>query len=285
MYAQLGNIKFEGVKGFSSLEEVFGTNYAQHERIKGKPRLEAVGSNLDTISFTMKLHSSFTNPEEDIEALRLNLINKEILPFVLGNGNVVGNFVISTMTKSTIFTDPVGNLIEASLSVSLLESFSEDPLRDSQKKSIEKAFATSSRTSNVRALSVPDLSRGMVVSENISEISSSAKIVNQYTGSVDKNPQTAAYYSKKINDTLKGMEVKISDVTGILSSSSDILSLGPDVPTSLNSVNTNIQNMKASLPITDLATFKDMNARLSSSTALLQTSSVNIQKQAIIRRL
>lgn len=285
MYAQLGNIKFEGVKGFSTLEQAFAMNYAQHERIKGKPRLEAVGSMLDTIAFTMHLHSSFTNPEEDIEAIRVNMLNKEILTLVLGNGAVVGNYVINDFTKNTTFTDPVGNLIEANISVNLLESFSDDPLRDSQKKSIENAFATSSRNSNVRSVQAPHLSRGMVVSDNVSEINSSAKVVNQYVASVDKNPQTAAYYSKKIGESLKGMEDKIAGVNDILSGSPDISALGPDMPVALNRVNTSIQNMKASLPITDINSFKDLASNLQVSTSILQISSVQVDKQAIIRRL
>jgi len=113
MYAQLGNIKFESAKGFTSLEETFGMNYAQHDRIKGKPRLEAVGANLDTVNFSMYLHSQFTTPEDDIEQMRVNMVNNEILPLVLGNGKVVGSFVITNFSVTTMFTDPVGNLIES----------------------------------------------------------------------------------------------------------------------------------------------------------------------------
>lgn len=285
MYAQLGDIKFQGAKGFSSLEQTFSMNYAQHDRIKGKPSIEAVGSALDTISFTMYLHSQFTNPEDDIEAIRVNMINKEILPLVLGNGIVVGNFVITDFNKSTTFTDPMGNIIEANIGVNLLESFSDDPLRDSQKKAIEKAFATNSRSSNVRSVQVADLSRGMVVSNNVSEINSSAKIVNQYVASAEKNPKTIAYYSKKIGESLKDMEGKISEVNGIIENSTDINSLAPNMPAALNRVYTSIQNMKGSLPITDINSFKDLGSNLQTSTSLLQTSSVRVEQQAIIRRL
>jgi Phage P2 GpU len=76
MYAQLGNIIFEGLKGFTSFEESYAVNYAQHERIKGKPRLEPVGDNLDTISFEMYLHADFTDPDEAIETLRTAMTAK-----------------------------------------------------------------------------------------------------------------------------------------------------------------------------------------------------------------
>lgn len=285
MYAQLGNIKFQAVNGFTSFEEVSSVNYAQHERIKGKPRLEAVGSNLDTVTFSMHLHTQFTNPEDDIEAMRVNMENREILKLVWGNGKVVGNFVILGFTKTTNFTDPVGNIIEATLSVELLENFSEDPLRDSQKKSIEKAFATSNRNSNVRAVTTPGLSKGMVVSNNVSDIQTSAKLVNQYTASVEKHPETVSYYSKKISETLKGMEGGLDKVNSVLNGSPDILNLGPNMPFAVNGVYTSIQNMKAELPITNINSFKGLSGDLQSSTTYLRVASVNVDKQAIIRRI
>jgi phage protein U len=143
MYAQLGNIRFEGLKGFSNFSHERGVNYAQHELINGKPRLQAVGDNLDSISFGMYLHSEFTNPEADIDSLRTAMQNREILPLILGNGRVLGFFVIPNFSQVNSFTDPLGNLIEVTLSVDLLESFSDNPLREAELQAINQAFATS----------------------------------------------------------------------------------------------------------------------------------------------
>lgn len=285
MYAQLGNIKFESAKGFTSLEETFGVNYAQHERIKGKPRLEAVGSNLDTVSFSMYLHSQFTTPEDDIEQMRINMVNNEVLPLVLGNGKVVGSFVITNFSVTTMFTDPVGNLIEASLSVELLENFTEDPLGDSKKKAVSNAFATSARNSKVRAVTAPNLSQGMVVSDNVSEIQTSAKIVNQYVASVEKNPETVAYYSKKIGETLRQMEGGLAKVNNTLDGSPSISDLGPNMPFAIDGVNTSVQDMKSALPISNINSFKNLSSALQSATNYLKITSVQIDKQSIIRRL
>lgn len=283
MYAQLGNIRFEGVKGFTTFEESFGVNYAQHERIKGKPRLEFVGEILDTIQIGIYLHSSFTKPEDDINALKAYMLNKEILPLILGNGKLVGNFVIPNFRKTTEFTDPTGNIISATLSIDLLESFTEEPLKEADKKAKDKAFATTLRTSNVRSVTAPNLSQGMVVSKNVSEIQSSAKIVNQYTFAAEKDPDTLDYYSKKINKTLDSMEGQLFKTNQAFSSSPDIQELGPNMPTSLNRVNTSIQNIKAALPISDINSFKALTADLQTSSAVLKADSSNVDRQAIIR--
>lgn len=283
MYAQLGKIRFEGVKGFTTLEESFAVNYAQHERIKGKPRLEFVGDVLDSLTFDMFLHSDFTNPEEDIEALRIYMVNREILPLILGNGRFVGNFVIPGFSKTTGFTDPSGNIIWATISVDLLESFTEEPLKDADKKAKEKAFATTARNSNIRAITPPSLSQGMVVSKNVSEIQSSAKVVGQYTFAAEKDTDTFEYYSRKINDSLDEMEKQLVSTNNALDSSPDLQELGPDMPISINGVNTSIQNIKAALPITDINSFKSLTADLQTSTAILKADSSNIDRQASIR--
>lgn len=283
MYAQLGNIRFEGVKGFTTLEESFGVNYAQHERIKGKPRLEFVGDVLDTIAIGIYLHSNFTNPEDDIEALKIYMLNREILPLIWGNGKFVGNFVIPNFTKTTEFTDPSGNIISATLSIDLLESFTEEPLKEADKKAKEKAFATTLRTSNVRSVTAPTLSQGMVVSKNVSEIQSSAKIVNQYAFAAEKDPETSDYYSNKIGNTLGSMEDQLFKTSEAFNSSSEIQELGPNVPTSINGVNTSIQNIRGALPISDINSFKGLTSNLQTSSAVLKTDSSNIDRQAIIR--
>ena len=284
MYAQLGNIRFEGLKGFSSLEESFGVNYAQHERIKGKPRLEYVGDILDTLSFDMYLHSQFTDPESDIEAIRLAMINREILPLILGNGKLVGNFVIPSFSKSTSFTDPKGNLIEATLSIELLECFNENLLSEEKKQATSKAFAISTRNSNLRSVLAPGLSPASVVTAEVKKMESSTKITSSYTASVAANPSTSDYYSGKINGSLDSITENINNIQGFLSQAQDLQDLATSLPTALAEVNTRIQNMKAVLPISNIEGFKILNRQLQGSILSLKTANVGITNQSIIRR-
>jgi len=231
----------------------------------------------------MFLHSDFTNPEDDIEALKIYMLNKEVLPLILGNGKLVGNFVIPNFSKTTEFTDPSGNIISATLAVDLIESFTEEPLKDADKKAKEKAFATTARNSNIRAITPPNLSQGMVVSKNVSEIQSSSKIIVQNTFAVEKDPETAEYYSKKINKYLTDMEGQLINTSDALNSSPDLQELGPNMPTSINGVNTSIQNMKSALPISDINSFKILTSNLQNSTAILKADSTNIDRQSTIR--
>ena len=284
MYAQLGNIRFENSRGFTSLEESFAVNYAQHDRIKGKPRLERVGDALDTISFEMYLHSQFTDPEADIDALRTSMQTGEILTLILGTGKVVGNFVIPSFSKSTEFTDPTGNLIAVSLSVELMEAFSEDPLRESGNQAKAKAFATKSRNSDIRSVLPAKLSPATVVTADVAKIETSGIVVRQYADAAEKNPATFQYYSGKVNETLEEIESKITSVQSALDASQGLSNGAPLLPSALQGVYTSVQNIKGILPISDINSFKILTQQLQTAIAGAQLANVYNSNQSIIRR-
>lgn len=283
MYAQLGNIRFEGLKGFTSLEETFAMNYAQHERINNKPRLEATGEALDVISFDMYLHSEFTDPEADIKAIREAVKNREILTLILGNGTVVGDFVITTATKSTNFTDPTGNIIEAIISVELLESYNEDRLKTSKDNAKKEAFATTQRNSNVRTVLSPKLSKGMVTSTNVAKLEASSVKIRQNAYAVKADPATSNFYSGKTSSLLDGMEGNINTINEILSGSGELSGLAPDLPGMLEFVYSEIQNMRAVLPITDIDSFFTFVNQLQLSIDSVKQAAKDIFNKSIIR--
>jgi phage protein U len=284
MYAQLGNIRFEGQRGFNSLEETFGVEYVQHARIKNKPRLERTGETLDTVSFEMRLHSQFTDPEADIEALRVAMKNGEILPFILGNGKFVGHFVIPSFTKSTEFTDADGNLISVTLSVELLEVFSSDPLRQALDQLKKNAFATENKNSNVRAILPPVASPATALATEVAKIETSEIRLNQHAAAIEGNSSTSGYYSGKINDTLGTMENSITKIQGILSESTDLSNGAQKLPDSLQGVYTAIQNIKATLPVTNITELKSLLNNMKQAVISTQLANTDNSNQSIIRR-
>lgn len=284
MYAQLGTIRFEGLNGFSTLEESFAVNYAQHERINGKPRLEAVGDVLDTISFDMYLHSSFVDPEASIEVIRTAMINREILTLILGSGKVVGNFVIPNFTKSTEFTDPNGNIISATLSIELLESATDDPLASAKKSALNSSFATANRNANVRTLLPAKQSEASFLTSGISEMETNSKKVTDNIKQVEINSATSEYNSAKIDLNLDAILSSLDSSQNLLTQAQDFQNLAPNLQTAFNGVYTAVQNMKAVLPITDVSSFQILNRQLSGSIASAKSSSIGITNQAIIRR-
>ncbi len=121
MYAQLGNIKFQGLIGWDSFSRRTEAIYADHELIEGKPRSQKLGNALDAIRFDIQLHHSFSNVPQDIEALRNACINGDVLPLISGNGTFYGTFVIRTIDEIHQQTFADGTLLLANLSVELKE--------------------------------------------------------------------------------------------------------------------------------------------------------------------
>lgn len=143
MYAQLGDIRFEGQKGFSKYDINKSVSYAEIPIVGGKPRLQRTGSNLDQLSLSFLLHFDFSDVKSDVSQLNDYKDGSDILPLVLGNGDFVGNFVIKEIKESVKKTDPFGNYIYTILDISLSEYPSPDVRTQIANQAVENAFASS----------------------------------------------------------------------------------------------------------------------------------------------
>ncbi|KAF0205491.1 MAG: hypothetical protein FD173_934 [Gallionellaceae bacterium] len=120
-YALLGDIQFEVIV-FGGIESKFATDYAEHARIEGKPRLQWIGDKLDEHSLSLKFHFMFCDPDAEISKLYAAMSAHIALPFVLANGEYKGEFVIADIALSEEFTDAQGGRLSATVKVSLRES-------------------------------------------------------------------------------------------------------------------------------------------------------------------
>jgi|SanBayMetagenome_1026888.scaffolds.fasta_scaffold11801_2 phage protein U len=69
--ATLGEISFLVGEGLRSISEGGQQNFAQHRRLEGKPTLQQVGGQLDTINLDLQLHPFLTeNPTERLQELK-----------------------------------------------------------------------------------------------------------------------------------------------------------------------------------------------------------------------
>lgn len=69
MYAMLGDVRFELLNSFTSLEMEHAANFAKHEVLKGRPRLQALQNELTTLRFSLKLHWRLGNPDTAYKGL------------------------------------------------------------------------------------------------------------------------------------------------------------------------------------------------------------------------
>jgi phage protein U len=121
MFAMLGDIPFEVVGSPDSFESVLRWDYAEHRVIEAEPRLQWLANDLERLEVGVLLHKSLADPLTSITLLRTNADAHLPLPLVLGNGQLVGTYVIEVMTTRMEQLSAVGDLIATEVHLTLRE--------------------------------------------------------------------------------------------------------------------------------------------------------------------
>lgn len=213
MFAQLGSIQFSAVKGFTGFSTTQETNIVEHALIEGKPKLQRLGTNLDTTELTMMFDSSFCVPQQELDALNSSRELGEVMPLIMGNGRFVGNYAIRSVSDNVLNTADDGTLLQAEVTVSLVEYANSEQSASTTTSSIASAFAN---VNNNPPVFVPVLTpvaieaqatQGLVFAG--AEMNTAANTLNAFEGFVDEyRPKAEAVIQNmlvtgdQLNDTL-----------------------------------------------------------------------------------
>lgn len=126
MYAQLGEVRFELLQGFTNLEAAHAAKFAKHEVLAGRPRLQALQNELTELRFGLKLHWLLGNPDTAYKGLLAAKEAQQAVSLVYGSGRFAGWWVIERLTERTLITDAQGRTAARELDVELTE-FVGDP--------------------------------------------------------------------------------------------------------------------------------------------------------------
>lgn len=145
MFAQLGKSVFQTLKSFGEYSEQGTANYAEHNLLDGKPRLQRTGSSLNELSVKILFHNAFCVPQDELNGLKDSRDNGEVLPLIWGNGNVEGEFVITDLQATKEEVAPNGTLLGVSISLTLKEYISPNKIQDEQASNRSKAKAVGNK--------------------------------------------------------------------------------------------------------------------------------------------
>lgn len=126
MYALLGDVQFELLSSFNSLEESHTATFAQHEVLKGRPRLQAMGNALTKLRLGLRLHWFLGDVDGAYRGLLTAKARQQAQALVFGSGRFVGWFVIDGLNVKTLIQDDQGRTAARELEISLTE-FVGDP--------------------------------------------------------------------------------------------------------------------------------------------------------------
>lgn len=119
MYFMLGNIAFEPVN-LTDFNETHSADFAEHAVLKGKPKLQAMGEKLTDLSFAIRLHHKIGGVESRYQSLLSAKAKQDALALMWGS-KYKGNFVITDISSTTLFTDGKGNALAREMNISLKE--------------------------------------------------------------------------------------------------------------------------------------------------------------------
>lgn len=259
MYAQIGSIRFEGLKGFSAFGRSVESSLAEHALIDGKPRLQRVGDGLIQLDFTSTLHQRFTNPAADLSALETSRANGEILPVITGGGDFLGNFVIKSLSHATIQQADDGSIVECEVNVSLIES------------------VTSSKTANTGFAAAPGRAEPISPLPSISypaeriaaEVASAFAKAKQVDTSVQKAQSNASFVQRAYRDAKKiGAEIQagVDRAKGLIAQAQTIYDKTRVLESNLNTIYQNAQQVQ------QFANVEDLNGLISASRNMSQNA-------------
>jgi phage protein U len=121
MLAQLGSVIFELLKAPTKFEQRRNYEWAEHSIVEKTDRLQYTGRKAENIELTILFHRIFCDPETEYKALKKIADDTKPVPFILGTGEVLGNYVITLITKTTTQMLPDGHLLSIEVNLQLRE--------------------------------------------------------------------------------------------------------------------------------------------------------------------
>jgi phage protein U len=100
----------------------YANTFAQHSPTRGKPVLQEIGEELDTLNFSFFFSEEFCTPATELAKLEAAFALKTPMPLVLGNGVFNGKrYVVETLSGQIIKTDVSGSPVRVDATIGLLE--------------------------------------------------------------------------------------------------------------------------------------------------------------------
>jgi phage protein U len=213
MYAQLGTVLFQGLKGFDSFRENEAPNFAELALVENKPRLQRVGDNLIGVEITVRLNRAFTEVDADIQTFRDAMNLGLPLPLILGNGRFVGTFVIRSLAVDVLQAMADGTSVDSTVTMPLLEFVEPDPVGSKGRQAKANGFAIAANKPRIVTRTPPVAAPALVVAANVREAQSQANVLASAASEAQASASRAeAAYRKgrkavaKAQDAMKTVE-------------------------------------------------------------------------------
>ena len=283
MYAQLGPIIFDSQFSFDTYKKETETKYAEVELLGGKPDLQRTGLSLDVISFTIKLHSSFCDPKEKYDEFERLRINGEILPFVDGSGNYIGDFVIEKITQEIKHASNTGYVIHADCEVTLREYVSPDRLAAKKAFAERNAFAVNLKaaSTNINIIPSPPLAALM---DSVKFVTLNSNAAVDSTKEALSKPSEASAILKRALDSVNKINASVQKTQAKISELESDVAAPVAFVNAIISIGSTATILGAAIASGDLSSLSHASLLLGGAVNVLNTASLPLSKLLILRK-
>lgn len=250
MYSQLGDIQFEKLFGPSTELRSFGKKFAIHPKINGRDRLQSTGIELEDIELTIKLHVQFCNPQEVIDKIKNYTQDGKVLKYILGTGDVIGNYVIVSGKTNLKKQFKDGTLLSAELDLSLKEYYIKEKVKSAAEKARASAFAIN--VAQPRPINfTPNIEENLSLAamQDVQEMNSSVSVATQMMSSVRDVVDFSETASGRVTEAMDKGQVAVAKLQNRISESQALADIVTQLPTRLDNLNTSYQNLLNLMPI------------------------------------
>lgn len=192
----LGEITLAGQMQPASFETTSEANWAEHAKLQGKPSLQRVGSKADTLSLTFHVHAQFQQPEQFLQRLADLKEAGAVLPLSNDAGDALGDWVIQSVATTRQRALPDGSIIEATVSVSLLEWVTVDGVSERKYAARRQGFAV-----GTQGVESPQLTQSLEVQamESTLSIGGQADAIDSSLAAATTNPNVEEHARRTVN--------------------------------------------------------------------------------------
>ncbi len=284
MYCQLGDIVFEGLKGFEAWS-VDGNeaSYSEHALIDGKPRLQKTGDTLQELTLTFRLHAKFCNPAQELTQLEKAKTDGEILPLLMGDGTYVSDYVIIAAPYTVDHALADGTIVQATVTLSLKEFVPYSKEEQQQQAARKNAFATGDKKPVVSRPPQP-LTDTAKAAKNVTETAQQANEIDGLVSDYENNVSSQATLEQKIKNACDKGNKAINDLNDKLTNAQSLQGIYTGLQGSAQNVSGRFSSIKALFPINNIQDLKDANTYLQAAMRSMYGASIPLFNNVITRR-
>ena len=285
MLAQLGDIVFQNLFAPQSWSvEGNENNFTEVDLIGSKPLLQLTGSSLAELNLTIQFHAEFCNPKEQLDKLEVYRNNGEVLPLLLGNGQLIGDYVIKSFpyTKDHVLKD--GTIVKCTVQLQLKEYISKDKLATLKNAARLKATAVGTDIRPITRVPVQNPPVNMQLAQNATAAKIEATPIDNLTRDYEKNVSARSDIGTKIKNSCDKATRSLNDMQDKLDDAGDVQDKYSSLNPVINDLKTAYKGINDLMPSADPDALTTANRYLQQTVRTFSRQTSGLMSDVILRK-